>query len=131
MSVTDATTTCSSRPGETGGVMSSRRRVRPDRASHSAWDPIRPDPPVITMIGTAVEPTRSPAADTGQDHDVTGVPPTVTSSTTKLTRPWAELAAVNVVMVEVVQGDGADRVGRGRAISDQIPAQLSTYHRPA
>jgi hypothetical protein len=64
-------------------------------------DPIRPDPPVITMIGTAVDLTRSPAAGLGQDHDVTGEPPTVTSSTTRLDTYWAELAAVDAVMVLV------------------------------
>ena len=59
----------------------------------------------------------------GQDHDVTRVPPTVTSSTTRLDTYWAELAAVDVVMVRssrvtVPTGSVADA-----PISDQIPAQ--------
>src|ERR1035438_5204062 len=69
ISVTDAMTTSSSGPGEAGGVMSSRRSVRPGRPRRSrSMDPIRPDPPVMTMIGTAVDLTRSPAADMAQDH---------------------------------------------------------------
>src|ERR1700733_6774388 len=59
MSVTEATTTSSSGPGEAAGVMSSRRRIRAGRASRwRSMDPIRPDPPVMTMMGTAVDLTR-------------------------------------------------------------------------
>src|SRR5258705_1419659 len=58
-SVTEATIASSPGPGEDGGVMSSSRSVRPGRASRwRSMDPIRPDPPVMTMIGTAVDLTR-------------------------------------------------------------------------
>src|ERR1022692_4595382 len=75
-SVTDARTTSSSAPGGTpaaapGGTTSSRRSVRPGRASRvRSMDPIRPEAPVIRIVGTPVDTTRSPpeAMPEGSSH---------------------------------------------------------------
>src|ERR1022692_1197951 len=75
-SVTDARTTSSAAPGGTpaaapGGTTSSRRSVRPGRASRvRSMDPIRPEAPVIRIVGTPTDITRSPlaAGSAGSSH---------------------------------------------------------------
>src|ERR1022692_1546749 len=85
-SVTEAKTTSSLAPGGRpttgggvraggtrggGGTTSSRRSVRPGRASRvRSMDPIRPEAPVIRIVGTPTDITRSPlaAGSAGSSH---------------------------------------------------------------
>src|ERR1019366_8237008 len=75
-SVTDARTTSSPAPGDTpstagGGITSSRRSVRPGRGSRvRSMDPIRPDAPVIRIVGTPVDtaPLALAAISAGSAH---------------------------------------------------------------
>src|SRR5262252_9242960 len=73
MSVTEAWITSSAGPAVRSAV-SSRRRIRPWRASRGrSMDPISPAAPVMRIVGTAANITRSPrraGGDAGQELEV-------------------------------------------------------------